>query len=269
MILLSQSVLLTPAPGLDLNAPIIGYQSLLTRNNVTADYEDADFPAVNLSSPMTTYKWKSTSILTQYVTIDTSPDDPVDYIGLARHNFGSTQCSVEVQALIDGSWVTVFAEAMLGSDSPAILRIEETYAEAFRLKLNPSGDIPPQLAVIFVGKLLVMARRIYVGHTPLPYGKSLEVTTGEAESGDYQGRIVTKRKLDTTANFQNLTPSWYRTYMAPFIEAVEDQAFFFGWRPYTYPTEVGYAWIKGNPQPTNQRSNGMMQISVPMGGLVL
>ena len=66
---------------------------------------------------------------------------------------------------------------------------------------------------------------------------------------------------------RNLTPSFYRTEMEPFIAVAQEAPFFFGWRPFTFPDEVGYAFMTNDPQPSNQRSNGMMQIDLQMGGI--
>ena len=56
---------------------------------------------------------------------------------------------------------------------------------------------------------------------------------------------------------------------APFIVASKEVPFFFAWRPASYPRETGFAWMTNNPKPSNQRSNGMMQISLSMGGVSL
>ena len=268
MIILSSSLVLSPG-GQDLNAPVIGWQNLVRFGGVTADSQDTDFPASHLANAATTYRWQSASTATQYVTVDTSPDDPVDYMGLARHNLGSAQVTVSVEAYISGSWTEVFAPFIPGTDSPILMRFTEVpTAELFRLKLVPDG-VAPTIAVMYLGKLLVLERRIYVGHTPLPYGRGTEFTNAVSENGDFQGRITLRERLETSVSLSNLTPAWYRNKLDPFFSGGKDQAFFFGWRPLTYPDGVGYAWLTNNPKPSNQRSNGMMQVAMQMGGLVL
>ena len=115
----------------------------------------------------------------------------------------------------------------------------------------------------------MLQRRIYVGHTPIPYGRESRVTTGVSESGNFLGRIVLGESLETSVDLQNMTPAWYRAEMDPFIAASKEAPFFFAWRPDSYPRETGYAWMTNNPKPSNQRSNGMMQISLSMGGIAL
>lgn len=267
-IVYSQSLLLSPG-GIDLNAGIVGWKSLVTFTTIEADSEDGSFPAINMANPATTYRWQSLSTTTQYVYVDVPADEMVDYVGIARHNLGSDQVRVTTQALIGGSWIDQTTPMVPSNDAPLILRFSAVMADRFRIKLEPLGGVAPTIAVLYLGKLLVFQRRTYVGHTPLPYGREIDFTNNVAESGDFQGRVELRKRLQTDVSLQNLTPGWYREYMDPFIELGRSRPFFFAWRPQSYPKEVGYAWIKNNPKPVNQRANGMMQISLSLGGLVL
>lgn len=268
-VVLTQNFLLSPG-GIDLNAPIIGWKNLGSFGTIVADSEDPSFPAAMLANDATSYKWKSLSTATQYVTFTFSPDETFNYVGIARHNLGSGQIKISVEAFISGVWTEVFSEISPGTDAPLVMRFADvTGAEGARIKLVPLGATPPTIAVMFVGELTVLQRRIYVGHVPLPYGREEEFTNGVAENGDFQGRISTKMSLRTSVNLQNMTPSWYRTNLDPFFADGRRRGFFFAWRPLTYPLEVGYAWLTNNPKPQNQRPNGMMQTNMEMGGLVL
>jgi hypothetical protein len=95
-----------------------------------------------------------------------------------------------------------------------------------------------------------------------------KITNARSESGNFLGRIVINEMTETSVSMQNLTPDWYRSQLDPFIRASKETPFFFAWRPGDYPNEVGYAWITDDPQPSNQRSNGMMQIDFQMRGIV-
>lgn len=265
---LSQSIILTPG-GLDLNAPAIGWHNLVLFNGIVADSEDPNFPAALMANAATTYRWLSLITATQYVTISVAADEMVDYVGLARHNLGSGEIRITVQAFVSGVWTDVSDPMTPSTDAPLMLVFPEQLADSWRLKLEPLGGIEPTIAVVYLGRLLRLQRRIYVGHTPLPYGRQTEFTNSIMESGDFQGRIELKRRLTTSVNLQNLTPSWYRNYLDPFISLGRNTAFFWAWRPYTYPTEVGYGWLTNDPNPVNQRGNGMMQVNLGIGGLVL
>jgi hypothetical protein len=99
-------------------------------------------------------------------------------------------------------------------------------------------------------------------------GRSISMSSLRSVNGNFLGRIVLGRKVATQVNLQNLTPDWYRTYMAPFVLAAEEIPFFFAWRPSSYPNEIGYAWLTSDPKPVNQRTNGMMQVDLALEGVI-
>jgi len=148
-----------------------------------------------------------------------------------------------------------------------LFRWEPISLTALRLKMQP-GLAPPEAAVLYAGRLLILQRRVYVGHTPINYGRKTSVTNGMSESGNFLGRIVVGQSLETVLSLTNLTPSWYRSNMEPFVTAAREAPFFFAWRPGSYPREVGYAWLNNDPQPVNQRPNGMMGVELKMSGVV-
>ncbi len=269
-IYISSSVVLTDS-GANANSPVIGYENRVTINNITSTTEDGDFPVTNLANPSTTSLWKSTSTATdEYVTVVVNSVEQVDYVGIAAHNFGSAvvTVSIEVQATDGGSWVEVNAETVPGDDRALIFRFVPQSVYAVRVRLQPTGT-EPQAAVLYVGKLLLLQRNIYVGHTPITYGRINKVVTGRSENGNFLGRIVLNEKLETSVSMQNITPSWYRNNLDPFIIDSKENPFFWSWRPDTYPLETGYAVITDNPQPVNQLGNGMMQIDFSMAGVSL
>jgi hypothetical protein len=130
------------------------------------------------------------------------------------------------------------------------------------------APVTPYLAVLYAGELLLLQRRIYVGHTPIKFGRRLNLANHRSIDGNFLGRIVLSEKTETSIALKNLTSTWYRNYMEPFLLAAQEIPFFFAWRPGTYPTEVGYVWLTGDPVPVNQLSNGMMQVSFDVEGVV-
>jgi hypothetical protein len=152
---------------------------------------------------------------------------------------------------------------MPSNDNVLILRFEETVYHSIRLKLA-EGDAPPQAAVVYTGLLLVMQRRIYVGHTPITFGRQTVIRTGVSEGGNFLGRVVTGSTLRSSVTMQNLTPAWVRSDLDPFIQASQTTPFFWAWRPETYPDETGFAWVDSDIRPVNSRANGMMSVEFEM-----
>ena len=275
MIVVSRALALTLTTSRDANKPIIGYRNFAS--SVVAESALESYPASNLLNPATdpTQRWRSDSSDDQTLEFAVDELSAVDYIGIARHNFGSGQIVVSVEipdTENEGETIEIVPEFMPGDDAPILIRFPETYSGVFILRLQPQGDTKPWAAVVYVGKLLALERGFYVGHTPLPYARSVEVANGRTQRGDFLGQIVTSASLSTPINVQNLTPTFYRSEIEPFIAAVRSKAgvapFFFAWRPQKYPNEIGYAWLTDDPKPSNQRANGMMQVSINLEGLV-
>jgi hypothetical protein len=262
--------------GLNTNSPIIGYQNLVTSTNIAATTEDGDFPASNLANPATHLRWKSgagSPSSDEYITVTLNTAEQVDYLGIAVHNFGTSLAAVSVEGTIEapgGSpdpWFELITPQLLPDDGPVIFRFNVQSLHSIRLRIQPS-QVTPYLAVLYVGELLVLQRRIYVGHTPVKFGRRLNVANHRSISGNFLGRIVLGETTGTTIALKNLTASWYRSYMDPFLIEAKEIPFFFAWRPGSYPNEVGYVWLTEDPEPANQLSNGMMQVSLNVEGVV-
>lgn len=268
MIVFSPSLVLSASPTLGPNNPVIGWRNLVTLAGVTADDEDADYPATNLANPSTNLRWQSDTTDEQYLTFDVETEDEVDYVGIARHNFGTGQITVSVEYYDGADWVELIPEFIPADDAPLLMRFEPTMLEQIRVRLQPTATAP-RAAVAYVGLLLVLQHKIYVGHNPLPLSRSADVLTGMSESGEFLGRVVLSERLGTGVSLTNLTPAWVRAELWPFIVASKDAPFFFAWRPTEYPLEVGYAWLTNSPKPTNSKNNGMMACDLDLGGVAL
>ena len=263
MIHISNNVYLQDA-GYDGN-PIIGYQSIVTSSNVEADSSDADFPVVNLANEQTHQYWVSDSTSTQYVYINQS-SSVVDYVGIARHNFGTGGIAYQLQGS-DGSspevWSNITTEKTPSNDTAIIEFFDAATYARFRLKLTPAST-EPQIAHIKLGTALVLQRSIYVGHKPVTLNRRTDVIRNTSENGQFLGIIQKRQYLMTSVDMDLITPAFYRTYVDPFVEHAITGAFFFAWRPVGYPLEVGYGWTDGDISPKNDKPNGMMAFSFNM-----
>lgn len=270
MIILSHSLVLSEAQVFDADNPIVGWENLVAPGNLIADFADPDAPAVNLANPNTSLLWRSTTAADQYLTVVLNFASSVDYVGIARHNFGSSaqQVSIEGQAAEAGAWSVLVEELILADDSPVLFRfpLQPLYAVRVRMRL---GSVPPRAAVLYAGPLLVMERGLYVGHTPLRYARRVRAIDGAAESGDFLGTVIVGEYRESTARFTHLDPAWWRANVEPFLNfaASQRQPFFFGWRPSTYPRESGFARLINDPQPTPDSLSHLTEIEMQMRGV--
>ena len=267
MIIISPSLVLTADAQ---NSPCIGSDNRVLTTNIISDSANAAYPITNVANPATNILWKSASLAAQTITIDnTANTDLMDYLAIARHNFGSTRCYVRLDVTdFSASTTTVIASYQPADDKALIFRFAPQQVKTFKIYLIPtSATVYPQAAVIYAGKLVVSPRNVYVGHTPLTLGRQTQVSNGKSENGNFLGRIVIQESLMTGLSLMNLNAAWYRSVFDPFVVQAKEYPFFFAWRPTTYPNEVGYAWMTGDPKPSNQRPNGMMQVDLQMTGV--
>lgn len=248
------------------NSPLIGYDNKVTTTNVAASSADADFPVTNVANPATFLKWKATSTAANTLTVSGLSGSTTNYVGIAAHNLGSKAIPVTIQGDSGAGFVTIVQATTLTDDQPTIFRFPSGVAyTSVRLSLGTGTDAA-QIGVVYVGTLLALQRRIYVGHTPIKFGRSTKIVNGMSESGQYLGRIITGQSRESAFSLQNMTPGWYRKNFDPFLVAAKDTPFFWAWRPFSFPLEVGYCWLRNDPKVANQRSNGMMSITLELGG---
>lgn len=269
MIVISSALALSAAYQLDAALPVIGWHNLATVTSLTADSEHANYPVGNLANTNTTLRWQSESTGDQYITVTLSTEEAVDYLAVARHNFGSTGIVLSVEGLSgeeEAEWEELVSETMPADDAPILFRFEASYLTAIRLKLQPD-EVEPRAAVMYVGSLLVCQRGTQPGHTPLPYGKRRTIINNRSEDGEYLGTIQTGEGLESTVQFNYFDPAWYRENFQPFLD--EAPPFFFAWHPQTYPDEVGFAWLREDAVPVPSHLAGYINVTLQMDGLAL
>lgn len=254
--------------------PVIGWRTLVQAGSLQSTTAAAGFPVSNLGNPSTDLLWQGVVSIPEqdeYITLGVSTVDDVDYVGIAGHNFGSAQIPVSIEYLDvetdPDTWVELIAPVILPDDGPAIFRFAPQAVADLRIRLQP-GDAAPEAAVVYAGKLLVLQRRLYVGHTPINDGRVTTIANGRSESGRFLGRIVLGQMTEGAIEMTNLTPDWCRDNVRPFLRQAQEAPFFFAWRPASYPREVGYCWLTNDPQPKNQLANGMMQVSLKLAGVI-
>lgn len=260
------------------NTPLIGYENRVTTSNISTTSENASYPATNLANPSTYLKWQGelvSPIIDEYLTVDLPGTDDCDYVGIAKHNFGTLGLTMSVEGLADEDaspvvWTEIVEETLISSDQPLIFKFASQTLDKIRVRLQVPSDAttPPYAAVLYVGAVLELERNIYVGHTPITMGLKTNTLTPRSESGHFLGRVVLSEMAQTKVSLRQLTPEWVRSYLNDFISAAQTDPFFFAWRPQGYPTEVGFAWLTDDPIPVNELPNGMMSVEFQMNGIV-
>jgi hypothetical protein len=276
-LVISRNLILSSVQTLPAYSPVVGWHNLVTAENVTAETEDASYPAVNLATNRTPERWQADDTSEQRIIVDLSNYvGEVDYIAVARHNFGSAQIAVTVQGYtemgespVEPVWFDLCQEVMLANDQAVIFRFDPQGLVGISLLLKTGSEVA-RAAVLYVGKLLILPPHIQPDFTPLPQGRVVDYTVDVTESGEYLGNLVLGRTLESSVTLPYLDPDWYDDEMDPFIEASATTPFFFSWDPLNHPMQTGFAWIKpgSNPQPRIHDVVGYKSITLDMAGIV-
>lgn len=266
-IVVSQNLVLSnPNPyGLTTDHPVIGWDNIVTTSNITATSSATGYPVTNLANPATHLRWRATLAILQYLTVTTGSADDFDYVGIAKHNLSSQNIAASIEADSGAGFVQLIAPVIPADDGPLLFRWTAAPYTTIRLKLA-AGDDVAEIGTMFVGKLTVLPRKLYQGFTPPTHGRMGKEVNAMAESGDYLGTIVTQRHVESKIPLSLVDPTYYRTYLDPFVAA--RRAFFIGWRPTTYPNEVGYMRLTNWPQPAPQSPHSLEGFSLEMTGTV-
>lgn len=243
------------------NFPLVGYHTVLTPPAISADAL-VDHPPRLMALPSTSSYWESDSADAQQVEF--AAPGAFNYIGLARHNLGSAAITLTVEGYDGMDWTALTEELEPADDSPILALWAPAEYLGYRLNFG-AGEAAPRIAVAYLGNILALPRKIYVGHTPVVMGVEEVASTGTSESGEFLGRLVMSEYRATQIGQANLLPAFYRASLRPWVESRDP--FFFAWRPSAYPAELGYVWRTGTANPVNQRPNGMMSISLNVRGI--
>lgn len=260
-IVISNSLVLNQKT-LSTNSGIMGFNNVVSFSTISCTSETLTNPCTNMANPATAYTWEAANTSTQTITIQ-SDGREIDYIGIARHNLNQSGLTVSIKY----NGITV-SPANAISDNQAILFALNKATPSTIEIIIAGASVAPRIAVLYVGKSLILQRDIYVGHTPIPFGRDRKAINGVSENGQYLGEIVVRETNTTNVSLQNITAAWYRTELDPYFKLKPRIPCFWAWRPETYSTEVGYVWLEGEPRMSNQRSNGMVQVDWKFRGFV-
>jgi len=266
-IFISPDVVLT-GDTTSLQYPAFLWSNLVTVAGIAADSADANYPASNLANPSTSEIWKSTSTSSQNIVFTVDPATPIDAIGIARHNFGSTHCAITIYGKTAdvGATYQTLVDLSPGDDSPILAIVTGGYYTSVKITITPTGTAP-QAAVVYIGTLLRTPIGVPPGHSPLFDALDITMISGIAENGDFLGDVITSQQLGSSLVLKFLDGDWYRANMRPFLQ--QRAPFFFAWAPTTHPLEAAFAKLGSSAKPVINQASGLIDITIPLVGLAL
>lgn len=248
--------------GADLCFARIGWHTY-TRNAVVSASTSAEgWPAAALNSPMTYERWKP-SAAPAWVRFDMGKNVEVDYIGIAAHDLYIQGATVTLQYSLNGSDWTTIDTFQPSRDDAFLFWFDPVVARYFRIQIDKVAYI----GVVYLGKILVMQRGCYGGHTPGTLARQTAIMPNKSEGGQFLGRSIIRQGYATSYEWKHLEADWYRQYFDPFVESARKYPFFVSWFPKKYPDEVLYAWTNEDIAPSNMGKRDYMQVSLSVEAL--
>lgn len=201
-------------------------------------------------------KWKPTSLPATW-EIDLGSARDVDYCCIGAHNMGTNGNTLEVQYWNGSAWADLIAATAVTDNSAIFCIFSTENAQVFRIRVT--NGTAPEIGVIRFGEALQMPQALFAGHTPAPFGRVADIRAPRSVSGEFIGRYITRRFLQTEYQWTHLTNTWVRTYWGDFQRAVETDPIFIAWRPGSYGDCI-YGTIDQPPAPSNMGVKDFMQV---------
>jgi hypothetical protein len=112
-----------------------------------------------------------------------------------------------------------------------------------------------------------MERHIYGGHAPVNLQRDTVLQQPLSRGGQFLGQTFRRLGVTGSAAFKNLTPSWYRDNIEPFVKEARRFPFFWAWQPEDFPEDVVYGWLEDDPKPAYMGDIPLMQVSFKIRGI--
>jgi hypothetical protein len=192
----------------------------------------------------------------------------VDYVGVWGR-MGSLGLAVKAETSQDSgaNWTQLGGDVLQADDAPIMFLDGVRSANAIRITISGSSSTMPRLAIAYAGEALAMERHIYGGHAPVNLQRDTVLQQPLSRGGQFLGQTFRRLGVTGSAAFKNLTPSWYRDNIEPFVKEARRFPFFWAWQPEDFPEDVVYGWLEDDPKPAYMGDIPLMQVSFKIRGI--
>ncbi len=236
---------------------LIGYNNVLTEATISSGSTD---PSKALT-PNTYERWRPTAAnLTakfQMNNVDTS----INYIAIAAHNLSGETLLISTAATEGGALTDV--ESITPSNNDAIMVTFDTRVVR-EIAIQCTYSAVNEIGVVYAGKYMQMPRPIYGGHTPIDLAGRTEYQNSKSETGQFLGRTIKRKGLETTFSWQHLNDTWVRDTFMAFVGSARTLPFFIKWRP-DYYDAVAFGYSTKDITPSNMGGgHRLMKVDLSM-----
>jgi hypothetical protein len=200
-------------------------------------------------------------------TLLTDDSAEVDCVFIAAHNLAGKTVTIATEATTGSSYTTRATVTPADNSTIGVLfnNSGPTYGiRQVRVSVNDGADVA--VGVIWTGKALQLTIPIYGGHRPLNLNRVTEAQQQFSETGQWLGRIVKRRAVATSYDWEYLTTSWYDSNFEPFAQTLPLNPFFIAGNPSKITTDVGFVWTDRDVEPVNMGVNAYRSVSLNVTG---
>jgi hypothetical protein len=130
-----------------------------------------------------------------------------------------------------------------------------------RVFIEITGTTTAEIAVVYMGKELVMMRPNYSGYSPATLSSKDVFTPQTSDGGQFLGKQLVRKGFNTQASFSHLTYEWYEAEFQPFVLHAKQYPYFWAWNLLEHPTEVVYGWTNQNIKPSLMGIRNWIEVS--------
>lgn len=233
----------------------IGFNNLLTASTTSA----AEVALI----PNTWERFRpSSGALT--VKFQTGADESVNFIGIAAHALAGETVLIQTAETVGGA-LTDVESITFADNSPVMVTFDARTIREVALVSTLIAD--SEIGIVSAGTFLEIPTNIYGGHSPIVLSQQTDYQSVMSESGQFLGRTITRKGLETSFDWQFLDDQFYRDEFQAFVESARTLPFFIKWRPDFYSDEVAFGHTTQDIQPVNMGGgHRLMSVSMTVRG---
>lgn len=229
---------------------------------ITGDGSNPSYAA----NDYTSQRWELTPGANAW-TLQTAADATIDSLFIAAHNLSGKTVTISTAASAGGAHTT--RATVSPSDNSAICALFNNAGTAYtirevRVSVNDGTDIA--VGIIRAGVALQMPIPLYGGHRPLTLNRITEAQQQFSETGQWLGRIIKRRAVASSYDWEYLDAAWYDANFEPFAQTLPLNPFFIAGNPSKITTDVGFVWTDRDPEPVNMGIKAYRSVSLNVTG---
>lgn len=196
-----------------------------------------------------------------------SSDQDVDCLFIAAHNLIGKYVTVAYSASVGGAQTNI--AQIQPTDNSTICILFNNAGVPYRVRdiaiwINDGTDVA--IGIIRFGKAMQMPIPIYGGHRPLNLNRVTEAQQQFSETGQWLGRIIKRRAVTSSYDWEYLKASWYDTYFEPFAQTLPLNPFCIAGNPSKIGSDVGFVWTDRDVEPSNMGIKAYRSVSLSVTG---